>query len=153
MLQSEFYDRTKVQLDSEQYAKVEAVYNAVKMDKDEFCAEWKKLSKSKLMGEIEDSMRAREQEYGEKLNEIRELKKQLDEQRRYYEGVVLKGGQKWAETMMEFAQRIVRANEDGDLRVYDVVEEQYGIGFIIKTKHEAGIPISEAEINYMVGKL
>ncbi len=153
MLQSEFYDRTKVQLDSEQYAKVEAVYNAVKMDKDEFCAEWKKLSKSKLMGEIEDSMRAREQEYGEKLNEIRELKKQLDEQRRYYEGVVLKGGQKWAETMMEFAQRIVRANEDGDLRVYDVVEEQYGIGFIIKTKHEAGIPLSEAEINYMVGKL
>lgn len=153
MLYSEFLERTKVQLDSEQYAKVEAIYNEVMMEKDEFCKEWAKLRNNKLMGEIEDAIYKMASEVHAKEQEIRALKEKLEEQKKHYEGAIEKGGQKWADTMAEFAKRIIRANEDGDLRVYDVVEEEYGIGFIIKTKHEAGLPLSEAEIEYMVGKL
>ena len=84
-----------------------------------------------------------------------ELKKRLEDQKEYYEGVITQGGKTFAETMMTFAKCIIRANEDeaNQQRVYEVVEEQYGIAFIIKAKREAGIPLTEDEINYMVSKL
>lgn len=153
MLPSEFTERTKVTLTGEQYAKVEAVYDNVEMDKDEFCKEWLKLRNNKLMKEVQDAMYKMASQIYAKEQEVRNLKNQLEEQKKFYEGSIEKGGQKWADTMAEFAKRIIRANEDGELRVYDVVEEEYGIGFIIKAKHEAGITLTEEEIKYMVGKL
>lgn len=149
MLQSEFFERTKVNLSGEEYIKVETLYDEVQMDKDEFCKEWLKLRNNPLMKEtIEAFYKSQHM-----VIEIELLKKKIDEQKKFYEGTIERGSEKWADTMMEFAKKIIRANEEGDLRVYDVVEEEYGIGFIIKTKREAGIPLSESEIDYMVGKL
>lgn len=153
MLQSEFFERTKVVVDGEEYAKIEAVYNEVQMDKDDFCAEWKKIRNSKLLGEIEDAIVRLTAHLVDKDITIQELQKQLQDQKEHYESAIQKRSDLLTNSMAEFAKKIIRANEDGDLRVYDVVEEEYSIGFIIKTKHEAGVPLTEQEISYMVGKL
>lgn len=153
MLQSEFYERTKVVVDGEEYAKIEAVYNEVQMDKDDFCTEWKKIRNSKLLGEIEDAIARLTAHLVDKDITIQELQKQLRDQKSHYEEKIQKKSELWAGSMAEFAKKIIRANEDGDLRVYDVIEEEYSIGFIIKAKHEAGIPLTEQEISYMVSNL
>ena len=131
MLQSEFFERTKVTLDGDRYAKVEAVYNEIRMDKDEFCAEWKKARNGK---------------------EIDILNAQLNEKDRFHQEEMFRQSKKQGEALTELAKKIILTNSD-EKRLYDVMEEDFGIGFIIRTKHEAGIPLSEDEINYMVSKL
>ncbi|MBR1525106.1 MAG: hypothetical protein IJ640_13530 [Prevotella sp.] len=155
MLQSEFYELTKVTLDGERYKKVEAVYNEVEMLKPEFCAEWKKLRENKLMGEVETAIYKLSNQLAEKEREIARLKEERKEAEKSWKEAMAKKGEEVLGMMANFAKRIIRANssEGSELRVYDVVEEEYGIGFIIKAKHEAGIPLSEDEIKYMVGKL
>ena len=153
MLQEEFFEMTKVTLDSDQYKKVEAVYCEVKMEKKEFCKEWVKIRNSKLLGEIETAMFELSNQVASMEREITHLRGQLKEKDRFHEDEMLAQSKRDGEKLVDFAKRIIRANEAGDLRVYDVVEEECGIAFIIKTKHEAGLPLSEDEIKYMVSKL
>lgn len=149
MLQSEFFERTKVHLDSAEYIKIESLYNEVKMDKDEFCKQWLKLRNNTLMKEaIEAFYKSQHM-----VVEIAQLKKQVEEQEAHHNRAMKSERQNLVSTMEEFAKRIVRANESGDARVYDVIEEEYGLAFIIKAKHEANIPLSESEIGYMVRNL
>lgn len=52
MTQQEFEDRTGKVITSEEYARIEAMYMAAgNMDKDQFCAEYKKHSSSALVAE------------------------------------------------------------------------------------------------------
>lgn len=157
MLQSEFIERTKVQVTGEEYADIEFLYMNVEMDKDEFCKWWLKNRNNKLFQDISNAyikdMKRKNEDVDRLYTENQNLKAQLDEQKKFYEGSIQKGSEMWANTMKEFAKRIVRANEENEMRVSEVVEEEYSLDFIIKTKHEAGIPLSEEEINYMVGKL
>lgn len=152
MLQSEFFERTKVNLDPNQYAKVEAVYNEVQMDKDEFCAEWKKLRNNRLMGEVETAMHTLARENEAKDRRIVILEAQLQEKDRFHLEQMEVQSKRYGEQSIALAKKIVASLSD-EKRLYDVLEENFGIGFIIRTKHEAGIPLSEEEINYMVGKL
>lgn len=149
MLQSEFYERTKVNLTGEEYVKVETLYNEVHMDKDEFCKQWLKLRNNPLMKETIEAFYESQQ----MIITIAKLENEIKKQKEQYESEIEKVENIHSTKMKEFAKRIIRANEDGDLRVYDVVEEEYDMGFIIKAKREAGIPLSESEIDYMVGKL
>ena len=53
MTQKEFEIRTGVTLSADEYAGIEAVYMAAgEMDKDVFCAEWKKIGGSRLVMEL-----------------------------------------------------------------------------------------------------
>lgn len=153
MLQSEFFERTKLSLTVEEYKRVEAIYVNVKMDKDEFCKQWMKLKANPLISEIAEAMIENDEILRESMAKRQQLEAELEEQKKHGEESIGNLRQSMVVEKLEFAKRIVRANEEGDLRVYDVIEEEYGIVFIIKTKHEAGIPLSEDEINYMVGKL
>ena len=149
MLQSEFYERTKVNLTGEEYVKVETLYNEVHMDKDEFCKQWLKLRNNPLMKETIEAFYESQQ----MIITIAKLENEIKKQKEQYESEIEKVENIHSTKMKEFAKRIIRANEDGELRVYDVIEEEYGLPLIIKTKREAGIPLSEGEIDYMVGKL
>ncbi len=149
MLQSEFYERTKVNLTCEEYVKVETLYNEVQMDKDEFCKEWLKLRNNPLLKEtIEAFYKSQQMVY-----EFPKLKGEIKAMEAAHSTEKEAINDKWMDMMADFAKAIVRANEDGDARVYDVIEEQYGMAFIIKTKNEANIPLSDEEIKYMVSKL
>lgn len=53
----------------------------------------------------------------------------------------------------ELATKIIENMDDDDEGTYNAIEEDFGIGFIIKTKHNAGKELSEEEIDYLVNKL
>lgn len=156
MLQSEFFERTHITLTGEEYADVECLYNAVKMDKDEFCKRWVSEKKNPLFKELAEAYlleasrhradvtcmtRANEEIH----NEFEEYKKQKAEE---IDRIVNAHNN----AHNDFAARIIRTQCD-DPKVYDVIEEEFTIGFIIKTKREAGIALTDEEIDYMVGKL
>ena len=157
MLQSEFFERTHITLTADEYADVECLYNAVKMDKDEFCKNWVSERENPLFKELAEAYC---HEYRMHLADVNQLQATCESLHKDFDQ--LKAGRD-AEidniinvhnnAHNEFAKRIIRANCEGDLRVEDVIEEEFGIGFIIRTKREAGIPLSDSEIDYMVSKL
>lgn len=149
MLPSEFIERTGVQLETEEYMNVETMYNEVKMNKDDFCKEWKRLHNNPLMKEIVESFakfRTMEQE-------ISKMKAQLEEKDRVREEMLDEQAKKDGLALMDFTKRIIRANEESKEKVYDVVEEECGLDFICKTKLEEGIELKSHEVNHLIKKL
>lgn len=156
MLPSEFFERTNVNLTGNEYANVEEVYNAVKMDKDDFCKWWLKNRNNKLYQELAD---AYIKEVGRHLAELKAMERTNKELREEFDEYKAKKAvdiefitETHAKAHREFAKKLILAQSE-DYKGYDVIEEEFGIGFIIKTKREAGIPLSDAEIDYMVSKL
>ena len=157
MLQSEFFERTHITLTGEEYADVECLYNAVKMNKDEFCKRWVSEKKNPLFKELAEAFIIEESKYRDdvaSLSRISEsLRKEFDEFKKSKQKEI-DNIQSFHSTLRdEFGKRIVRANCEGELRVEEVIEEEFGYGFLIKAKREAGIPLSDKEIDYMVGLL
>lgn len=61
MMQQEFEERTGMKVTVEEYAKIEKLYMAAwNIDKDTFCKEYKKVASSKLVGELQTSLRIAE---------------------------------------------------------------------------------------------
>lgn len=156
MLPSEFTERTKITPTSEEYADIEQLYNGVKLDKDKFCKEWLKLRNNPLFKELSEAYcrevrrhlsdvsqlqatckSLREEYDAYKENKAREIKDVLDSEESKF---------------TDFAKKIVCLNLE-DKKLYDIVEEDFSLKFIIQTKHENGIPLSDEEISYLVGKL
>lgn len=153
MLQSEFYERTKVNLTGEEYSDVEKLYDGVQMDKDQFCKHWLKLRNNPLFIELAEAYRKADT-YGSMQNsELIRTRKEMEEKEALHKQQMKEQRKTDLAHSVEFVKSIIRANEEGGPRVYDTIEEEYGIDFIIITKHEAGIPLSDEEIKYMVGKL
>lgn len=157
MLPSEFTERTKVTLTGEQYADVEFLYMNIEMDKDEFCKQWLKNRSNKLFQQVSSAyvkdMKRKNDDVNRLYEENKLLKAQLEEKDRVREEMLTEQSKKHGLALTDFTKRVVLANEESKEKVYDMVEEECGIGFIIKAKHEAGLPLSEEEIKYMVGKL
>lgn len=163
MLQSEFFERTHITLTGEEYADVECLYNAVKMDKDKFCKCWVSEKKNPLFKELAEAfcheyrihlsdihqMLANGKCYNEEINR---LKGQLAEKDRIREEMLNEVSKRNGEHLTDFAKKIILSGVE-DENLYDIIEEECGIKFIILVKREAGIPLSESEIDYMVGKL
>ena len=153
MLQSEFFERTKVNLTGEDYADVEKLYNSVRMDKDAFCKHWLKLRNNQLFIELAEAFRKADT-FGRLQNdELKRTNKEMAEKEELHKQQLDEQRKSDFAHIDELVKSIIIANEESNAKVYDTIEEEYGIGFIIKTKHENGIPLSEEEINYMVGKL
>ena len=54
MLQSEFEARVKMQVSCEEYQSINEVYNNSEVDKDEFCAIWVKMNRTRVKRAIEN---------------------------------------------------------------------------------------------------
>lgn len=59
MTKQEFENRTNVQVSSEEYGHIEAVYMASDLDKDEFCRMWCKMNKSRVNKAKEEAKEAK----------------------------------------------------------------------------------------------
>jgi hypothetical protein len=158
MLQSEFFERTHITLTCEEYADVECLYNAVKMDKDEFCKRWVSEKKNPLFKELAEAYCHEHRMHISDVNQLQSVSKSLREeldatkermQKESDERLMIADNH-----FLSFAKDLVVKGSNGGLcNVFDAIEEEFGYPFIIKTKHEAGIALSEREIEYMVGKL
>lgn len=107
MLQQEFFERTGVNLTGEEYAKVEAIYNSVQMDKDEFCKLWLKNKENKLIAELMETISNQEDEIRRQRGELEMRTSQMaDEVQRHSEE--LKACEKSMRSQMEeFAKNII----------------------------------------------
>ena len=60
MLQSEFEARVKMQVSCEEYQSINEVYNNSEVDKDEFCAIWVKMNRTRVKRAMEKRKKAEE---------------------------------------------------------------------------------------------
>ena len=141
MLQSEFFDRTKVTLSAEQYGEVENIYNRLKMDKDEFCQLWLKNRDNKIIAELMDHILATEK----KLYAAEEVVAKTDR-------IIAKEHEKMQERLDNLGRRIV-ANFYDDAKIYDAIEEEFTLDFIIKVKLENNMDLEEHERKRLIQKL
>ena len=141
MLQSEFFERTKVTLTAEQYGEVENIYNRLKMDKDEFCQLWLKNRDNKIIAELMDHILATEK----KLYAAEEVVAKTDR-------IIAKEREKMQERMDNLGRRIV-ANFYDDAKIYDAIEEEFTLDFIIKVKLENNMDLEEHERKHLIQKL
>lgn len=158
MLPSEFTERTKITLTSEEYADVEELYNGVKMDKDKFCKEWLRLRNNPLFKELSEAYCREVRRHLSDVSQLQATCKSLREEYDAYKenkASEIKNVLDSEESKFtDFAKKIVCLNlKDETKALYDIIEEELGIKFIIQTKHDNGIPLSDDEISYLVGKL
>ena len=154
MLQSEFVDRTKVSLTGEQYKEVEHIYNSVEMDKDEFCTLWLKNRDNKIIVELMNTVKKLEDDCRQMRNECESLTEEMESLKAMHSAEMDNEQLMHRNHMEDFAKKLIKAGEyDFPTDIYDVVEEEFGLPFIIHSKWEQSIDLTEEEIEYMVKKL
>ena len=156
MLQAEFYDRTKVHLTPEQYNEVEKIYNACEMDKDLFCKAWLQIRDNELVYQLCTEMAKKveklELDNADFKKDQEELVKEIDQIKAKHESENLEQSEVFDAHMKEFGEKIV-LNLGDDSRLYDAVEEEFGLGFIIKIKLENDFDLEQEERDYLIKKL
>ena len=75
MLQKEFFERTGINLTEQEFNQVHAIYMQAgdNVDKDQFCADWKKHHDSKLLHIFYNQADSMKDKLDQKRNEIHEL--------------------------------------------------------------------------------
>ena len=153
MLQSEFFERTGVNLTGEEYAKVEAIYNILpNMDKDEFCMEWKKLKDNLLIKEITKAARNLETEKLEAEQTIRDSKAKIAAMTEAHQKDIEKIGENYKKHMEEFGRKRVTHMDDYTY-IYDDINEEFGMDFICRVKLEENIELEKEEREHLIKKL
>ena len=153
MLPSEFYERTGVTLSGEEYAEVEKLYNAVKMDKDEFCKQWLENRDNQLLKELMDSYKVGELYIQSLESELKDKEGRAKKERAGYEKELEEERRHAENHMKDFARKLILRTEEVGVGCLDLVEEEMGYGFIIQVKLEENLTLTDNEREYLVGKI
>ena len=132
MTKQEFEARTGLKVNSEDYARIEKMYMAAgNMDKDLFCAEYKKVGTSVLVAEL--------------FRQVLVLKGQLEERNNELDDVV----QRRAD-VAEFlvGKAAVHKDDDGE-DFYRVALRIAGRNDCVRTKLEYGYPLNGEDIAFL----
>jgi len=153
MLQTEFYERTKDNLTGEEYAKVEHLYNSVQMDKDEFCREWMRHERDdKMIAELMVTINNLERKSQELELDNKRLMNDFKKAMRQHEEEVKSDAAAYKRSMEDFGRKII-VNASDDSCLYSIIEEEFGIDFIIMVKLEEDIDLEKSEREYLANKL
>ncbi len=155
MLPSEFTERTCINLTGEEYAEVEHIYNSVQMDKDEFCALWLKNRDNKLIAELMNTIKKLEDDCRALKGTNESLAAEIERMKAQHEGELQQMSDTHKDHMEDFASRLIKASEYEDMptQMYQEIEEEFGLPFIIRNKWQNSIELQDTEIQYMVDKL
>ena len=156
MLHTEFYERTKVHLTADQYAEVEKIYNACEMDKDLFCRVWLEIKDNELVYRLCSELTAKvdklELENSDFQKDQKELVSEIEKLKSYHEKDLLKQSNIFNSRLNDFGRKIVE-NLGSDQKIYDAVEEEFGLDFIIKIKLENDFDLEQHERDYIIKAL
>lgn len=152
MLQEEFFERTKVQLTGEEYKKVEAIYNSVQMDKDEFCKLWLKNRENKIIVELMDTIKNLESGCQALKLTNANLSVEMEALKEHQEDELKAMSDTYKRNMEEFGRKMVVHFDDDTLR-YDAIAEEYGLDAICKWKLEEDIELEKEEREHLIKKL
>ena len=142
MLQSEFYDRTKVSLSGEEYGEVENIYNRVQMNKDEFCKLWMKCRDNKIIKELVQTCMG----YEKKCAALEKVEKE-------FEVTMAKELAAGRRRLEELGRKVLLNLGDDNSHLYDVLEEEFTLDFIVKVKLEENLDLEDHERKHLLGKL
>ena len=144
MLQSEFTERTGVQVNGDEYAEIEKMYLATEMDKDQFCAEWKKNKDNELVRQLMDTVLKLQEKCRQLASEKTELFEAKESLRNQMESELKDMSDAHKANFEEFGRKmIVNIEDEGEL--YDIIEEEFGMDFICKVKLEENIELEDEE--------
>lgn len=141
MLQSEFYDRTGVTLTAEEYGDVENIYNRVQMDKDQFCKLWLNNRDNQIIKELVQTCMTLERKNAA-----------LEGANANFESTIAKEREKYGEKMKNFAAKVL-TNLGDESRIYDAIEEEFTLDFIVRVKLENDLELEEHERKHLLTKL
>lgn len=154
MLLSEFIERTGYNCQPDVYAEIESVYNEMTIDKDCFCAGFKKIDKSEFTKDLFKTAAKLAKKVTDLENKLQTEKAAFEIAKKHHEEELKDCAKIWDKANKDLAKKIVRqADNESINNIYNVIEEEFGYDFIIKAKHEMGLKLTDAEINYLVGKL
>lgn len=152
MLPSEFFEKTGVNLTSEEYAKVEHIYMSVKMDQAEFCKLWLENRDNKIISELMETITEFEKENSDFEVKIGSLKRKIEQNKLEYEKEITKVKEQYLWKMNDLGKRIV-TNINDETRIYDILEEEFTLDFIIRAKLEENLDLMQHEREHLIKKL
>lgn len=154
MLPQEFFERTGVNLTGEEYAEVEHIYNSVQMEKDEFCQLWLQNRENKIIAELMNTIKKLEDECQKATRQRYALTIEMEQMKTAHQAEIDQDSLMHRNKMENFGKEIIKAGEfDFPSDIYRVVEEEFGLPFIIKTKYENNISLEDEEVEFMIKKL
>ena len=152
MLQSEFYDRTHIKLSGDEYADVENIYNNVKMQKDAFCQHWVEEKENPLFKELAEAFCKQTKELLQAQSDLgtieHKYKSEIEAIKKENERIIADK----EETHKSLGRKIIE-NIDDEVRLHDILEEEFTIDFIIKVKLYNDMELERSERDYLIGKL
>lgn len=152
MLQSEFFDRTKVTLTAEEYADVERIYNEVTLDKDDFCKQWKALRSNPLYIEMAEAIKKMEEALKIVVESKTAILHELDDTRIKMQTSMYEQEKAFQKRFEDFGREMI-VHEEDDIERYEVIEKSFGLDFICKTKLEEDYQLEKNEREHLIKKL
>ena len=71
MTQQEFFNRTNVKVNEDEFWAINAMYNYCEVDKDEFCKMWVKMNKTRVQNaKVERMIKAKDEAYRDALHKF-----------------------------------------------------------------------------------
>ena len=132
MTKQEFEARTGMKTNSEDYARIEKMYMAAgNMDKDLFCAEYKKVGTSVLVAEL--------------FRQVIVLKGQLEERNNELDDAA----QRRADVAEFLVGKAAVHKDDDGLDFYRVALRIAGRNACVRTKLEYGYPLNGEDISFL----
>lgn len=152
MLQSEFYDRTHIKLSGDEYADVENIYNNVKMQKDAFCQHWVEEKENPLFKELAEAFCKQTKELLQAQSDLgtieNKYKSEIEAIKKENERILSDK----EETHKSLGRKIIE-NIDDEVKLHDILEEEFTLDFIIKVKLYNDMELERSERDYLIGKL
>ena len=154
MLLSEFIDRTGVNVSGETYAEIEKIYNESSLDKDAFCAGWKRTRNDEFVQDCFEVIRTLLNRVELETNIGKQLDAEIDRLKVEHENECKSISDSCTKNYQEFAKKIIRhISDELPWNIMPEIEQEFGFAFIIKSKREMGIALSEKEIDYLISKI
>ena len=142
MLPSEFSELTGVTLTGEEYARVENAYTEMQMDKKDFCRMWLELRGNQFVEELIDA-----------VNGLVKKRDVLESERQRSDAMYRVAKQNAQSHLNDFGRKILCNLYSAKPDIYDILEEEFTIDFIIKVKLYNDMELERSERDYLIGKL
>lgn len=132
MTQQEFTQRTGIEVETMQYAAIEQVYMYTELDKDDFCADYKKHGDSVIISHLVNELDSVTYERGRAHASLKEYKA----------------------LMQDIAEMLIRkADEDMDEELYNSAINIIGLEECIKYKLANDLELTKEDKEHIIEKL
>lgn len=144
---------TNVNLTGEDYRRVENAYAEVVMDKKDFCRLWLEHRGNQLVEELIDAVNHLCKRAAELKSELDAAKEETEKVRSQADANYRIQSLNAQSHLNDLGRKILCNLGEDDFRIYDILEEEFTLDFIIRVKLEEDFELSEDERKYLISKI